>query len=133
MLNNRRSIIRGISSGIILIGLPWLLLFGGFNLPVFFVALAFSILIGSLSSSDPNNIFAGIQGFFWMLILSLFFITGSWIWFLVGVGISVFLGAMMRPILVAIAGMNILGMAPTPSSPSQYYQPARPMYQPYKE
>jgi hypothetical protein len=33
------------------------------------------------------------------MVLALFFITGSWIWFLVGAGISAILGALMRPLL----------------------------------
>lgn len=123
MLTNKRTITGGISSVIILIGLALAFVFGGFNLPIFFIALAFAILIGSLGSSDPNNVYGGIHGFFWMLILSLFFITGSWIWFLGGAGISVLLAIMMCPILGALAGVKILGMTPVTSAPRHYYEP----------
>lgn len=123
MLTNKRAITGGISTLIILIGLALAFVFGGFNLPIFFVALAFAILIGSLGSSDPNNVYGGIHGFFWMLILALFFITGSWIWFLVGAGISVLLTILMRPILGALVGVRILGITPVTSAPQHYYEP----------
>ena len=54
----RRNTFSSISGGIVLIGLAlaFLLGRGSFFLPIFFVALAFSALLGSLSSGNPRAI-----------------------------------------------------------------------------
>lgn len=146
--NPVRDIFSGISGGIVLIGIALAFVFGGggFNLPVFFLFLGFSILFGSLGSLNPRGVYGGIIGFFWMLILALFFITGSWIWFLVGAGISAIMGALLRPIMAGLLGLGIFGMASTfnqrqqptyqpPPYQQQYqsyqqgYQPPQPTYQ----
>ena len=141
-MRNNRSVFGGISGGIVLIGLALAFALGGFNLPIFFVALAFASLVGSLGSGNPHGLYGGIQGFFWLLILALFFATGfNWIWFLVGAGISAILGALARPIIANLGGLALFGMTRPQQQPQQpYYQPPQqpytpqqPAYQPYQE
>src|SRR3989440_9521790 len=83
-----------ISGGIVLIGLALAVLLGrgDFFLPIFFVALAFAALFGSLSSGNPRAVYGGLQGFFWLLGLAFCFLVGFWPWILVVAGISVILG-----------------------------------------
>jgi hypothetical protein len=137
MWNNRSSVTGGIASGIVLIGLALAFLFGGFNLPIFFIALAFASLVGSMSSRNPQGIYGGIQGFFWLLALAIFFITGSWIVFLLAAGVSAILGSLARPIIAGLGSLAFFGMAQPP--PQQYYQPPQPYqspqqpYQSYQE
>ena len=138
----QRNPLRGLSGGIVLLGVALAFVFGGggFSLPVFFIALAFSILIGSISSFNPRGVYGGLYGFFWMLILALFFITHSWIVFLIGAAISAILGALARPILVMLFGAGIFGAASMFNQQPQqpYYQPQQPYppqepYQPYQQ
>jgi hypothetical protein len=131
MRNNRSSVTGGIASGIVLIGLALAFLFGGFNLPIFFVALAFASLVGSMSSRSPQGIYGGIQGFFWLIALAIFFITGSWIVFLLAAGISAILGTLARPIIARLGSLAFFGMTQPP--PQQYYQPPQQPYQSYQE
>jgi hypothetical protein len=128
MWNNRSSATGGIAGGIMLIGLALAFIGGGFNLPIFFVAVAFATLIGSMSSRSPQAIYGGLQGFFWLLALAVFFITGSWIVFLVAAGISTILGTIARQIMAGLGSMAFFGTAQPP--PQQYYQPTQPSYQP---
>lgn len=135
--NSTRTVISGISGGIFLIGLAIAIVSGHF-LPVLFITLAITSLLGSISSFNPNGLYGGLFGFLWMLILALFFITGSPIWFLVGAGISAILSALRGPIIAAIIGMGILGtssMANQPPPQQTYYQPPQPEqpYQPYQQ
>ncbi|HEV2656583.1 MAG TPA: hypothetical protein VGT82_16570, partial [Ktedonobacteraceae bacterium] len=101
-------------------------------------------LVGSFGSNNPRGVYGGIQGFSWLLMLALFFATGSWLWFLVGAGISAILGAFTRPILAGLGGLALFGMArqqPSPQSQPPYYQPPQqepytppqPAYQGYQE
>jgi hypothetical protein len=135
MRNNRSSIMGGITSGIVLIGLALAFLIGGgFNLPIFFIALAFASLFGSMSSGSPRGIYGGIQGAFWMLALAVFFITGSWVVFLIAAGISAILGALAQLIMARLGSMAFFGMK-QPQQPQYYQPPQQPQqpYQPYQE
>jgi len=139
----RRSSFGGLAGGlaILAVALAFVFGYGSFNLPVFFVVLAFSILVGSLATLNPRRIYGALYGFFWMLILALFFITGSWIVFLLGAAISVILGSLARPLLAMLLGIGIFGATNMVNQPPQqpYYQPPpqqpqqpyRP-YQPYQ-
>ncbi len=131
----RRSSFGGLAGGIAILGvaLAFVFGFGGFNLPVFFVALAFSILVGSLATPNPRRIYGALYGFFWMLILALFFITHSWIVFLIGAAISVILSSLARPLLAMLLGLGISGAVNMANQQPQqpYYQPPQP-YQPYQ-
>jgi hypothetical protein len=133
MWNNRSSATGGIAGGIVLIGLALAFLVGGgFNLPIFFIALAFASLIGSMSSGNPQGIYGGIQGAFWLLTLAVFFITGSWIVFLIAAGISAILGTLARPIMAGLGSLAFFG-AKQQQPPQQYYQPPQQPYQSYQE
>jgi len=134
--NNRRSITSGLSGAIVLLGLILAFAFGSFNLAIFFVALAFAILVGTFGRNNVNAIYGGIIGAMWMLILALFFATNqywdqAWLLFLVGALLSSILGTLRRPIIAAIIGTGILGATST-QQPQQPYQPYTPpqAYQP---
>ena len=137
-----RSSLSGLAGGIFLIGLALAFWAGGhFFLPIFFVALAFCTLFGSISTYNPRGAYGGLYGFFWMLMLALFFLTGSWVWFLVGAGISAILSALFVPITAALAGMGFMA-ANRQQPPFQqqyqqpyqnYQQPVQQSYEPYQE
>lgn len=131
--NPVRSFTRGISGAIVLIGLVFAFIGGGFNLPVFFFFLAISIIVGSLGTLNPRAIYGSLIGAMWMLILALFFLTNWWVLFLIGAALSAILGTLMRPILALLAGMGLFGLASMMNNqpPQQpYYQPQQPQ-QPY--
>jgi hypothetical protein len=46
-----------------------------------------------------------------MIILAFFFITHSWIWFLVGAALSALMGALFQPIVAPLPGWGIFGAA----------------------
>jgi hypothetical protein len=131
-----RSVTSGISGAIVLIGLFLAFILGGFNLPIFFVALAFASLIGSLGSLNPRGVYGGIQGFVWLLGLALCFAVGFWPWILLVCAVSAILGALIRPITAILLGMGIFGLASTANRQPQqpYYQPPQQQpYQPYQQ
>jgi hypothetical protein len=131
MRNNRNSATSGIASGIFFIGLALAFVFGDFNLPIFFVALAFSTLVGSMGARNPRGIYGGLYGFFWLIALAVFFMTNSWIVFLLAAGISAILGAIAGPIMAGLGSMAFFA-TPQQQPPQQYYQPPQPPYQPYQ-
>lgn len=129
--NPVRPFTRGISGAIVLIGLVFAFIGGGFNLPVFFFFLAISIVVGSLGSLNPRTIYGSFIGAMWMLILAIFFITNWWEIFLIGAALSAILGTLMRPILALLTGMGLFGLASMMNNqpPQQpYYQPQQPPY-----
>lgn len=122
----------GLAGGIFLISLALAFFlqnqFGdGWFLPIFFIGLGLCILIGSIGSFNPRGVYGGLCGFLWMAMLALFFITGSWIWFLVGAGITAILGALARPLMAGLLGAGIF--TATQAGQQQYQQP----YQPYQQ
>lgn len=135
-----RNPINGISGGIFLLSLALAFALshtlGGFLfLPILFIGLAFSSLFRGIFSGNPRAAYGTFYGFFWLMILALFFITGSWIWFLVGAGLSAILGSLAGPIIAALIGMGIGSNQPQPApiyQPpyQQSYQPEVPPYEP---
>ncbi|HEY6410728.1 MAG TPA: hypothetical protein VIY29_25020 [Ktedonobacteraceae bacterium] len=121
--NPMRAMIRGISGGIFLIGLAIAFFVGPF-LPVLFITLAITTLLGSLSSLRPNAFYAGIQGSVWMLGLAFCFAFSFFPWILVVCGVSAIVGALRVPIMAAIMGMGIFGLT------SLSNQQSPPVYQP---
>ena len=122
--NPMRSVTGGLSGGILLLGLALSFAFGGFNLVIFFIALAFTTLIGSFSSRNPRGVSGGLIGAMWMIMLALFFATGSWLWFLVGAALSAIISAFIRPLTAFLLGLGTFGLASTDQQPQQpYYQP----------
>lgn len=135
-----RNALRGLTGGIVLIGLALAFIIGrgGFFLPIFFVFLAFSSLIGSISSGNPRGVYGGIQGFVWLLGLAVMFIIGFWPWVLVVAGISAILGALAQPILAGLLGMGIFAATRQSNQqqyqyPPQYQPPQQQPYQPYQQ
>lgn len=129
-MRTRNSVANGVSGGIVILGVALALAFGGFNLTIFFIALAIATLVSALGSLNPHRMYGSLQGFFWLLILALFFATDNWIWFLVGAGISAIMGALFKPIIASLMGLGLASMANQP--PQQpYYQPSQPPQQPY--
>ncbi len=140
MRRTRGSTTGGLTSAIVIIGLVLALTFHSFNLPVFFIALAIAIFVGSLSGGNPQRMYGGVFGAMWMLILALFFITHIWQLFLVGAAISALLGTFMRPIIAWLLSNGMFGLSSPqpqqyytpPSQPQQYYTPPsqpQPTYQ----
>ncbi len=131
--NPVRGITNGLSGGIVLIGVVLALAFGGFNLVIFFIALAVAIFVGSLGSLNPRRIYGGIIGAMWMIILALFFLTHFWLLFIIGAALSAILGALVRPLMALLLGIGIFGLASTTQRSQQpYYQsPQQPQQQPY--
>jgi hypothetical protein len=130
----RRNTLGGLAGGVFLIGLALAFYlqhqFGGqWFLPVFFVALGLCILLGSASTFNPSGVMGGLTGFFWMLVLAAFFLTGSWLWFLVGAGISAILGSMWGPMNRNRYFMYRQSQPPF-QQPYQPYQPYQQGYQP---
>lgn len=134
--------IRGITNAIcgilvlIAIGLAFLLGGGGFNLSIFFFVMAFVVIVGSLGTLRPRAIYGSLYGAMWMIMLALFFLTGSWLWFLVGCILSIVLSALMKPLLAALLGMGLfaaLSGSQQPQPPYQSYQPYQQPYQQYQQ
>jgi hypothetical protein len=73
----RSAIFGGLSGGIFFFGLVAAILSGHFW-PVFLVALAFTSLVGSLSSSKAQAIYGGFQGFVFFLGLAICSIYDWW-------------------------------------------------------
>ncbi len=134
-MHRQQNPLRGLAGGIFLIGLAlaFFIGHGSFFLPILFVALAFSSLVGSLSTFNPRGAYGGLQGFIWLLGLAILFLpgVGFWPWILVLCGISAILGVLARPIMAGLLGIGILGMA---SMADQQPQPTyQPPYQPYQQ
>ena len=125
--NPVRAVTSGLTGGIILIGLAVAFLSGHF-LPVFFIALAIASLLGSIGSLRPNGIYGGLHSFVWLLGLAFCFAFGFWPWILFVVGASIILGALRVPIMAALLGLGIFGLA---SMANQ--QPQQPYQQGYQE
>jgi hypothetical protein len=130
--NPMRAMIRGISGGIFLIGLAIAFFVGPF-LPVLFITLAITTLLGSLSSLRPNAFYGGIQGSVWMLGLAFCFAFSFWPWILVVCGVSAIVGALRVPIMAAIICMGICGLTSLSNQPPQSPQPYQQGYQGYEQ
>ncbi len=124
-----RNPLRAATGGIFLIGLAIAFAlgdhFGGnWFIAIFFITLACTSFIGSLNF-NRRGVYSGSYGFVWLLMLALFFITGSWLWFLVGAGLSAILGSLWRPMMRGAFNNR-----------QPYYQPTSqqpPTYQPYEQ
>src|ERR1019366_6362932 len=85
-----------------------------------------------MSLRNPQSIYGGLYGFFWLMALAIFFMTGSWIVFLLAGGISAILGAMAGQIMAGLGSMAFF-RTPQQQPPQRYYQPSQTPYQPYQE
>jgi len=73
-----------------------------------------------------------------MLFFIIFFVSHSWLGFLIGVGVIVLLSAILRSVLSSSFGQGPMNARPFTQQPYQqpqqpYYQPQQPYYQPYQE
>ncbi len=141
MRRARGSTTGGLTSAIILIGLVLAFTIHPFNLPIFFVAIAIAIFVGSLTTLNPQRISGAIFGSMWMLILALYFVTHAWILFLVGAALSALLGTFFRVIvawLIATGAFGLSAQTQQAPPPQQYYtppvhpQPQQPYQQGYQ-
>ncbi len=136
MRRARRSTSGSLTSAITLIGLVLAFTIHPFNLPIFFIAIGLATFVGALATLNPRRIYSASFGFMWMVILALFFITGTWVWFLVGAAISALLGVFLRPIIAWLLARNAFGLAAqmqqTPQ-PEQYYTPTPQPQPPYQQ
>lgn len=133
--------LRGLAGGVFLIALiigfslnnVW---HGTGFLVMLFIGLAFSSLLGSISTLNPRGIYGGIQGFVWMLGLALCFIIGFWPWIMLPIAVTMILGALINPITMGLAGWGFLAAS---QAQQPYQQPAyqsqqeQPGYQPYQQ
>ncbi len=119
-----RTPLRAATGGIFFIGLALAIalgnqLGGDWFIAIFFITLACTSFIGSLNF-NRRGVYSGSYGFIWLLAIALFFITSSWLWFLVAIGVSAILGSLWRPMMRGSF---------SPQQP--YYQ--QPPYQPTNE
>jgi hypothetical protein len=126
--------LRGVAGGLLIIGLAFAFFFsrdqGDLFLPIFFFALALTTLIGSISTYNPRGVYSGLHGAVWLAGIGLCFMIGFWPWILLPVGVTIILGALLKPITAGIGGMGM--MAPSIQPP--YQPPAQaPMSATYQE
>ena len=117
-----RTPLQAATGGIFFIGLALAIAlgnqFGGnWFIVIFFITLACTSFIGSLNF-NRRGFYSGSYGFVWLLAIALFFLTNSWLWFLVAIGVSAILSALWRPMMRS--GWRYNNQQP-------YYQPT---YQP---
>lgn len=128
-----RTPLRAATGGIFFIGLALAFAlssrFGGdWFIAILFITLACTSFIGSLNF-NRRGAYTGSYGFVWLLAIALFFITNSWLWFLVAIGVTAILGSLWRPMMRG-------GFAPQQPYYQQTDQPTYqqpPNYQPYEQ
>src|SRR6266852_9733173 len=84
-----------------------------------------------------RSLFSGLYSILWLVIIIIFFATGShfWVLFLLGALLSAVLGIVIRLITACIIGAGIFGAASMMSNQQQQppYQPYQQPYQPYQQ
>jgi hypothetical protein len=86
--------LHGMSGGIFMIGLGVIFLF---NIPFWPWILVLLGVTSVPSSIAEEGLWAGMQGFLWLVGLAIIFFTGQWALILVLIGLSTMLSAMVRP------------------------------------
>jgi len=87
-----------------------------------------------------RRLFSGLYSILWLVIIIIFFATGShfWVLFLIGALLSAVLGIVIRLVMAGIIGAGIFGAASMLSNQQQqppyqpYQQPYQPPQQPYQ-
>jgi len=87
-----------------------------------------------------RRLFSGLYSILWLVIIIIFFATGShfWVLFLIGALLSAVLGIVIRLVMAGIIGAGIFGAASMLSNQQQqppyqpYQQPHQPPQQPYQ-
>jgi len=133
-----RNPLRAASSGIFLLFLALAFLVsqadGKLFLPILFVGLAITSLIGSLSMLNPRGVYGGLYAFVWLLGLAFCFLFGFWPWILFVVAVSAILGALAQPIMAALMSMSFLAMPSNLNTqPQQPYQESPRQQDPYQQ
>jgi hypothetical protein len=122
--------LRGVAGGLFIIGLAFAFFFsrnqGDLFLPILFFALAATALIGSISTYNPRGVYSGLHGAVWLAGIGLCFLIGFWPWILLPVGVTIILGALLKPITTGIGNMGM--MAPPLQAP--YQSPYQAPYPP---
>jgi hypothetical protein len=117
-----------LSGAIFFVGLAIAIVSGHF-LPIFFLTLGLSALVGALSSGNRQGNYGGFQGFVFFLGLTICSIFGWWPWIFVTFGVSAVLGGLTSAIPK--------GSKQTCAQPQPLYQPSsaqtEQIYQPYQE
>src|SRR6266852_4895585 len=84
-----------------------------------------------------RRLFSGLYSILWLVIIIIFFATGShfWVLFLIGALLSAVLGIVIRLVMAGIIGAGIFGAASMMSNRQQQppYQPHQQPYQPYQQ
>lgn len=84
-----------------------------------------------------RRLFSGLYSILWLVIIIIFFATGShfWVLFLIGALLSAVLGIVIRLVMAGIIGAGIFGAASMMSNQQQQqpYQPYQQPYQPYQQ
>ncbi len=123
----RSIIVGGLSGGIFFFGLA-LAIFTGHFWTGLLVTLAFTALVGSLSSNDLQGIYGGFQGFVFLLGLAVCSVFGWWPWILVVLGISSILGT-----LHGLVASGALGFAFPETNKESEPKQQTALEQPYQE
>ncbi len=139
-MEQRSKSMEKLSGGVFMIGLALAFVLssqsgGHLFLPVLFFTLGATSLLATLASGNSQKMYSGFHGMVWMIIMALFFLTGLWIWFLVGAGISAILGALGSMITAGLASAGILASEqrqPVYQPPTQPYVPTNDPPQPYQ-
>ena len=124
-----RNPLRAATGGIFFLGLALAIVIsnqygGDWFIAIFFITLACTSFIGSLNF-NRRGFYSGSYGFVWLLAIALFFITNSWVWFLVAIGVTAILGSLWQPMMRG----GFASRQPYYQQP--YQQP--PAYQPYEQ
>ncbi len=124
-MRSQQNPLQGVAAGLLIIGLAFAFFFsrnqGDLFLPIFFFALAATVLIASISTYNPRGIYGGLHSAVWLAGIGLCFLIGFWPWILLPVGVTIILGALLKPITTGIGSM---GMAAPPLQ-SPYQPPAQ--------
>src|SRR5258706_1766612 len=92
-----------------------------------------------------RRLFSGLYSILWLVIIIIFFATGShfWVLFIIGALLSAVLGIVIRLVTAGIIGAGIFGAASMMSNQQQqppyqpyqqpYQPPQQPYYQPYQQ
>ncbi|GCE12366.1 hypothetical protein [Tengunoibacter tsumagoiensis] len=125
MLEQRHGATSKICGALILIGL-FIGVLSAHILPWLLLALSIVVLVGAVGTLNPLLMYVSLYGSFWLLLLAFFVLAQNWWWFLAGLGISILLGILKRPLLATFFSMGLLkvyaykpptyALSPKPSS-----------------
>lgn len=123
-MNRQQNPLSALAGGvfILFLFLAFLVSHGGFFLPLFFVGLALAIVLASLSAFHAWGIYGGMIGGSWLLGLALCVVLGFWPWILLPIALTIFLGALYRPIMGGLTRGALISQ----NQPPDLYQSQQP-------